>query len=212
MRVLAMARSGRAARAGGAGPRSGSRRTIAFLTRHPSGLASWAALSTRRDILRTIFRNLDVLSPQTIGGTAVVLHLISDDVDALWQRALEAGAEACNRSRTSSGATGRDRSPIRSATAGISPSRCARSPPRSLPARRSRARLTSRSICGTTKLAFFIVRRPSEFRRGRQPNYAEASPRAPAHRSADSTPSCHELDQRPVCHELDQRWRPSPTS
>jgi PhnB protein len=39
------------------------------------------------------FRELDVLSPQTIGGTAVVLHLSTDDVDALWQRALEAGAE-----------------------------------------------------------------------------------------------------------------------
>ena len=40
------------------------------------------------------FPELDVLSPQTIGGTAVVLHLMSHDVDALWQRALEAGAEA----------------------------------------------------------------------------------------------------------------------
>jgi uncharacterized glyoxalase superfamily protein PhnB len=80
------------------------------------------------------FPEPDVLSPETIGGTAVVLHLMSDDVDALWQRALEAGAGPCTRSRTSSGATGRDRSPIRSVTAGISPSRCARSPPRGLPA------------------------------------------------------------------------------
>jgi PhnB protein len=39
------------------------------------------------------FRELDVLSPQTIGGTAVVLHLSTDDVDTLWQRALDAGAE-----------------------------------------------------------------------------------------------------------------------
>ena len=40
------------------------------------------------------FPELDVLSPETIGGTAVVFHLTSDDVDALWQRALDAGADA----------------------------------------------------------------------------------------------------------------------
>ncbi len=39
------------------------------------------------------FPELDVLSPRTIGGTAVVLHLSTDEVDALWQRALDAGAE-----------------------------------------------------------------------------------------------------------------------
>jgi PhnB protein len=38
------------------------------------------------------FPELDVLSPETIGGTAVVLHLSSENVDALWQRALDAGA------------------------------------------------------------------------------------------------------------------------
>ena len=39
------------------------------------------------------FPELEVFSPQTIGGTAVVLHLSTDEVDALWQRALDAGAE-----------------------------------------------------------------------------------------------------------------------
>jgi PhnB protein len=39
------------------------------------------------------FPELDVLSPETNGGTAVVLHLSSENVDALRQRALEAGAE-----------------------------------------------------------------------------------------------------------------------
>jgi PhnB protein len=39
------------------------------------------------------FPELDVVSPQTIGGTAVVLHLSTGEVDALWQRALDAGAE-----------------------------------------------------------------------------------------------------------------------
>jgi PhnB protein len=38
------------------------------------------------------FPEMDVLSPQTIGGTAVVLHLRCDDVDAAWKRALASGA------------------------------------------------------------------------------------------------------------------------
>jgi len=39
------------------------------------------------------FPDLDVLSPLSIGGTATVLHLVTDDVEALWQQAVEAGAE-----------------------------------------------------------------------------------------------------------------------
>jgi PhnB protein len=39
------------------------------------------------------FEELGVLSPLSIGGTATVLHLASDDVDALWERAVAAGAE-----------------------------------------------------------------------------------------------------------------------
>ena len=39
------------------------------------------------------FPEAGVLSPQSIGGTAVVLHLSTDDVDALWKRAVDAGAE-----------------------------------------------------------------------------------------------------------------------
>jgi PhnB protein len=39
------------------------------------------------------FPEMDVLGPLSIGGTPVVLHLLTDDVDALWQRALDAGAE-----------------------------------------------------------------------------------------------------------------------
>jgi PhnB protein len=38
------------------------------------------------------FPAMGVLSPLAIGGTAVVLHLYTPDVDALWQRALDAGA------------------------------------------------------------------------------------------------------------------------
>jgi len=39
------------------------------------------------------FPDLDVLSPESIGGTATVLHLDTADVDALWERATAAGAE-----------------------------------------------------------------------------------------------------------------------
>ena len=39
------------------------------------------------------FPELGVLSPQSIGGTATVLHLSVDDVEPLWNRAVEAGAE-----------------------------------------------------------------------------------------------------------------------
>jgi len=39
------------------------------------------------------FPEMDVLGPQSIGGTPVVLHLLTDDVDGLWQRALDAGAD-----------------------------------------------------------------------------------------------------------------------
>ena len=39
------------------------------------------------------FPELGVLSPLSLGGTATVLHLSTNDVDALWQRAVDAGAE-----------------------------------------------------------------------------------------------------------------------
>jgi PhnB protein len=38
------------------------------------------------------FPEMEVLAPTTIGGTAVVLHLQCEDVDATWGRALAAGA------------------------------------------------------------------------------------------------------------------------
>jgi PhnB protein len=39
------------------------------------------------------FPDFGIVSPLTIGGTAVVLHLVTDDVDAAWQRAVDTGAE-----------------------------------------------------------------------------------------------------------------------
>ena len=40
------------------------------------------------------FPEMDVVSPQTVGGTSTVLHLYTEDVDALWARAMDAGAQA----------------------------------------------------------------------------------------------------------------------
>ena len=39
------------------------------------------------------FPEAGILSPLSVGGTSVVLNISTDDVDALWQRALAAGAE-----------------------------------------------------------------------------------------------------------------------
>lgn len=39
------------------------------------------------------FPELNIRSPQSIGGTSTVLNLFTEDVDALWQRAIGAGAE-----------------------------------------------------------------------------------------------------------------------
>ncbi len=39
------------------------------------------------------FPEMGVLSPLSVGGTATVLHFATDDVDAVWQRALDGGAE-----------------------------------------------------------------------------------------------------------------------
>ena len=39
------------------------------------------------------FPEMGIVSPQTLGGTYMTLHLMVDDVDKVWQRALDAGAE-----------------------------------------------------------------------------------------------------------------------
>jgi PhnB protein len=42
------------------------------------------------------FPDFGILSPLSIGGTAVVLHILTDDVDTAWQRAVDAGAEVAS--------------------------------------------------------------------------------------------------------------------
>jgi PhnB protein len=39
------------------------------------------------------FPEMNICSPQTVGGTSTVLMLTTNDVDTLWQQALEAGAQ-----------------------------------------------------------------------------------------------------------------------
>jgi len=39
------------------------------------------------------FPDLGIVSPLTLGGTYGALHLTTSDVDTLWQRAIDAGAE-----------------------------------------------------------------------------------------------------------------------
>jgi PhnB protein len=39
------------------------------------------------------FPEMGVLSPLSVGGTATVFHLNVDDVDAVWQRAVDGGAD-----------------------------------------------------------------------------------------------------------------------
>jgi PhnB protein len=38
------------------------------------------------------FPEMGVVSPQTVGGTSLVLQIDTDDADALWERAIAAGA------------------------------------------------------------------------------------------------------------------------
>jgi PhnB protein len=47
------------------------------------------------------FPEMGIVSPQTLGGTYMALHLIVEDVDAVWQLALEAGAEVFHPLRDS---------------------------------------------------------------------------------------------------------------
>jgi hypothetical protein len=75
------------------------------------------------------FPDLSVVSPLSLGGTDNTLTIHTDDMNALWQRALKAGAEAPSRCRMRSGATGTERSPTRSDTAGLSPNTSATSQP-----------------------------------------------------------------------------------
>jgi PhnB protein len=42
----------------------------------------------------TEFPDFGIVAPATLGGTATVLQIATENADALWQRAIDAGAEA----------------------------------------------------------------------------------------------------------------------
>ena len=73
------------------------------------------------------FPELGVVSPLSVGGTVGALAIHTDDVEALWRRAVEAGPRSPSRSRRCSGATATGRSSTPSATAGGSPNTSATS-------------------------------------------------------------------------------------
>jgi PhnB protein len=58
-----------------------------------SSCRSSCGSGTPRRCWRTMSPSLGVLSPLSIGGSATVLHLYANDVDALWKCAVAAGAE-----------------------------------------------------------------------------------------------------------------------
>jgi PhnB protein len=61
----------------------------------PGGSVMTVELRFGDDIVNVAseFPDAGIVSPLTIGGTATVLQLATDDADALWARALAAGAE-----------------------------------------------------------------------------------------------------------------------
>ena len=77
----------------------------------------WFRLSL---MLADEFPEMGVLSPLSVGGTATVFHINVDGVDAVWQRAVDGGAEVPSHLRMSSGASVTGRSPTRSAIGGAS--------------------------------------------------------------------------------------------
>jgi PhnB protein len=62
----------------------------------PNGVVMTLELEFGEDVVHVAseFPGMGVVSPLTIGGTATVLQINTDDADALWARALSAGAEA----------------------------------------------------------------------------------------------------------------------
>jgi PhnB protein len=63
--------------------------------RLPGGrvMAIELAIGESRLDVASEFPDAGVLSPSTVGGTSTVLQIQTEDADALWARALEAGAE-----------------------------------------------------------------------------------------------------------------------
>ena len=68
------------------------------------------------------FPEHDALSPATTGCTSAVLYLQTSDVDAVWARALDAGASVARPLAETFGVNGRAKWQARSGTGGACPS------------------------------------------------------------------------------------------
>jgi len=68
------------------------------------------------------FPGHDALSPATTGCTSAVLYLQTSDVDAVWARALDAGASVARPLAETFGVNGRAKWQARSGTGGACPS------------------------------------------------------------------------------------------
>ena len=74
------------------------------------------------------FPEMGIVSPQTLGGTYMALHLMVEDVEGSGGGRSTRAQRCSIPSRTASGASDTARSSTRSATAGVWPSICATSP------------------------------------------------------------------------------------
>ena len=61
----------------------------------PNGVVMTVELAVGDSVVHVAseFPDAGIVSPRTIGGTATVLQINTDDADALWARAIGAGAE-----------------------------------------------------------------------------------------------------------------------
>jgi uncharacterized glyoxalase superfamily protein PhnB len=100
-------------------------------------------LGDARVMLADEFPDMGVLSRLSVGGTYGALHLATENADALWERAVEAGPPCISHCRTCSGAIVMGRSSTRSGTAGASPSTFRTSRPRRSPGPRHRCSVGS---------------------------------------------------------------------
>ena len=64
------------------------------IAKGPSGKVMHAEIKIGDSVLMVVdeFPEMGSKSPQTIGGTAVSIHIYTDNADAAWKRATEAGA------------------------------------------------------------------------------------------------------------------------
>ena len=89
--------------------RLGARRDGADADGGPDGKIGHAELEIGDSVIMLADEHpdMDAVGPKTVGGTPVSMHVYVEDVDGVFERAIEAGAKSLRPSRTSSTATAR---------------------------------------------------------------------------------------------------------